>query len=153
MADGNQQKVLIDFSATGSGPSTEQAPAYCGGREVKSVQLLWSQVFLKYFCHGYCSFLTRQRVLWVTLGSAAPWGRAADTAQLTQHSFTESTHRITAAHNILSWKGPPRITQASPCPCRDTPTIPPWASLAAPGALAASGLCPFPGEPGQCQHL
>uniref|UniRef100_A0A803V303 Troponin T2, cardiac type n=1 Tax=Ficedula albicollis TaxID=59894 RepID=A0A803V303_FICAL len=50
-----------------------------------------------------------------------------------------------------------------PLPCTDTPVITnhqqshpghPWQCCPnSPGALAASGLCPFPGEPGQCQHL
>uniref|UniRef100_A0A803VZH3 Coiled-coil domain containing 78 n=1 Tax=Ficedula albicollis TaxID=59894 RepID=A0A803VZH3_FICAL len=33
-------------------------------------------------------------------------------------------------------------------PCTDTPAIPPCDPWSSP----ASGLCPFPGEPGQCQH-
>uniref|UniRef100_A0A8C3RDW2 protein-tyrosine-phosphatase n=1 Tax=Cyanoderma ruficeps TaxID=181631 RepID=A0A8C3RDW2_9PASS len=43
---------------------------------------------------------------------------------------------------------------SNPRPCPDPPAIPAWASLErcpkAPGALAASGPCPFPGEPRQC---
>ena len=47
----------------------------------------------------------------------------------------EGTHRIT---QCSSWHRPPKI--------------PPWASLGAPGALAASGLCPFLRSLGSAQH-
>ena len=66
--------------------------------------------------------------------------------------------RVIETWNLPCWKGPTRIVQSNSRPCTDTPTTPPWASLAAlskrPWSSGSLGAVPIHslGSLGSAQH-
>lgn len=77
----------------------EQTPAHCRGREVKSVRLLCSQVLLKYLCHGYCSFLTGERVHRVRTRLSRLLGEGLQQQLITSYP---SQHRLVGSSSSLA---------------------------------------------------